>query len=105
MRYLQILILGAGAVGFQAAHAREGTSTFAPPVRLEAGGKPINVDTGHAAPCFADIDGDGSPELLVGQFDDGKLRVYPNRGTRAAPRFDTFAWFQAGGKEGKVPAG
>src|SRR5581483_9577431 len=30
-----------------------------PPVRLEAAGKPIDVDVGHAAPFFADLDGDG----------------------------------------------
>ncbi|MDE0961344.1 MAG: hypothetical protein OSB09_11260, partial [Planctomycetota bacterium] len=31
---------------------------FAPPVRLEANGKPIDVTIGHAAPYIIDFDGD-----------------------------------------------
>jgi hypothetical protein len=77
---------------------------LAPPVKIVAGGKPIDVDVGHAAPCVADVRGDGKPCLLVGQFGEGKLRVYPNAGTPAAPRFEKFEWFQAGGKLGTVPA-
>jgi len=76
-----------------------------PPVRLEAAGKPIDVDVGHAAPFFADLDGDGLPDLLVGQFGDGKLRFYKNVGTRAAPRFDKHEYVKAGGKDASVPSG
>ncbi|MBI1918136.1 MAG: hypothetical protein HYS12_25880 [Planctomycetes bacterium] len=77
---------------------------LAPPIKLTAGSKPIDVDVGHAAPCVADLKGDGKPCLLVGQFGEGKLRVYPNLGTPAEPRFDQFEWFRAGGKLGTVPA-
>ena len=76
-----------------------------PPVRIEAAGKPIDVDVGHTAPFFEDIDGDGLPDLLVGQFGDGKLRVYKNAGTRKAPRFEKFHYLQAGGKDASVPSG
>ncbi len=38
------------------------------PIRLESGGKPIDVAGGHAAPAVADVDGDLVPDLLVGQF-------------------------------------
>jgi hypothetical protein len=69
-----------------------------------AAGKPINVDVGHAAPCVADLNGAGKPQLLVGQFGDGKLRIYANKGSAREPRFDTFTWFQAGGAIGKVEA-
>jgi hypothetical protein len=76
-----------------------------PPVRLGAGGKPIDVDVGHAAPFFADLDGDGLPDLLVGQFGDGKLRFYKNVGTKTAPRFDKFEYVKADGKDASVPSG
>ena len=87
------LLVGADAVA----------TDLAPPVRLMAGSEPINVDIGHAAPFVADLKGDGQMTLLVGQFGDGKLRLYPNVGTKAAPKFDKFEWFQAGGTVGKVP--
>src|SRR5439155_26484068 len=51
---------------------------LAPPVKILAGGKPIDVEIGHAAPCVADFKGDGTLCLLVGQFGEGKLRGYPN---------------------------
>src|SRR5207244_1598211 len=75
------------------------------PVRLMADGKPINVDVGHAAPFVGDFYGDGKMQLLVGQFGDGKLRIYPNVGTAKQPRFDKFAWFLDGTPEGRVPSG
>jgi hypothetical protein len=78
---------------------------LAPPVQLRAGGHPINVDMGHAAPFVADLKGDGQMVLLVGQFGQGKLRLYPNIGSRNEPRFDRFDWFQAGGQVVSLPAG
>jgi hypothetical protein len=78
---------------------------LAPPVRLVAGGQPINVDVGHAAPFVADLKGDGGMVLLVGQFGDGKLRLYPNVGTKTEPRFDKFDWLKAGGTVASVPTG
>ena len=78
---------------------------LAPPVLLQAGGRPINVDMGHAAPFMADLKGDGHIDLLVGQFGQGKLRLYPNIGTRSEPKFDRFEWFQAGGQVVSLPAG
>jgi hypothetical protein len=78
---------------------------LAPPVQLHARGQPINVDMGHAAPFVADLKGDGNMILLVGQFGQGKLRLYPNIGTRSEPKFDQFEWLQAGGKVVSVPAG
>ncbi|HUG92943.1 MAG TPA: FG-GAP-like repeat-containing protein [Planctomycetaceae bacterium] len=81
------------------------TRELGDPIRIEAGGKPIDVEIGHAAPWLGDFDGDGINDLLVGQFGDGKLRVYRNLGTNAAPRFEDFTWFQAGDGDGTVPSG
>jgi hypothetical protein len=78
---------------------------LAPPVLVESGGKPIDVEIGHAAPFVGDFDGDGLADLLVGQFGEGKLRIYRNRGTKASPRLDGFTWFRDDSPEGRVPAG
>ena len=78
---------------------------LAAPVRLMAGKQPINVDIGHAAPFLADLKGDGHMALLVGQFGEGKLRIYPNIGTAKEPRFDKFEWLKVGGADAKVPTG
>jgi hypothetical protein len=85
--------------------AADPVTDLAQPVQLCAGGQPINVDMGHAAPFVADLKGDGNMVLLVGQFGQGKLRLYPNIGTKSDPKFDKFEWFQAGGEVVSVPAG
>lgn len=75
------------------------------PVRLEAAGQAIDTDVGHAAPYVYDFDRDGKRDLLVGQFGEGKLRIYKNVGTNARPRFEGMSWFEAGGEVAKVAAG
>jgi hypothetical protein len=76
-----------------------------PPVRLEADGKPIDTDVGHAALFVCDFDHDGKLDLLVGQFGDGILWTYRNIGTSAEPKFAAGIKFQAGGEDGRVPTG
>jgi hypothetical protein len=78
---------------------------LAPPFLAKAGNQPISVTMGHSAPVFADWDGDGLPDLLVGQFAEGRLRIYKNKGTRGEPRFEDFIWFEAGGKIASVDYG
>lgn len=74
---------------------------FSNPVRLEAGGAAIRVEApGYAAPCWADVDDDGKKDLLVGQFDGGKIRVFKNLGDG---KLAAGEWLMAGGKAAEVP--
>jgi hypothetical protein len=75
------------------------------PVRLEADGKPIDTDVGHAAPFVCDWFGEGKKDLLVGQFGDGVLWIYKNVGTNEAPKYAAGVKFKDGGKDGVVPTG
>jgi hypothetical protein len=71
-----------------------------------AGGKPIDIERdGHAAPFFGDIDGDGRRDLLVGEYHEGRLRIYRNVGTDREPRFDEPAQLKVGAELGRVPTG
>jgi hypothetical protein len=76
------------------------------PIHVTAGGKPIDVEyEGHAAPFFGDIDDDGVNDLLVGQFREGRLRIYRNLGTNVEPKFETYVWLRDGAEDGRVPEG
>lgn len=73
------------------------------PVRLQAAGKPIDTEAGHAAPFVADFDGDGVRDLLVGQMGDGALWVYRNVGTDANPSYAAGVLFKGARADGRVP--
>ena len=74
---------------------------FHPPVRLLAADEAVRVESpGYAAPCWADLDGDEKKELLVGQFSQGKIRVYKSLGEE---KFADGDWLMAEGKVAEVP--
>jgi hypothetical protein len=74
---------------------------FENPVRLKGGGEFIRVESpGYASPCWADLDGDGKKDLLVGQFRDGKIRVYRNLGDGELAAGE---WLKAEGQVASVP--
>jgi hypothetical protein len=57
--------------------------TYAPAVRLQAGGKDIDP-FGMPSPSWGDFDGDGDLDLLCGEFRDS-FTYYENTGTRTKP--------------------
>ena len=78
-----------------------GAAEFETPVMLKAGGKAIRVeDPGYACPGWADVDGDGKKDLLVGQFAEGKIHFYKNLGDN---KFADRAWLKANGEVATVP--
>lgn len=82
--------------------AKGAESEFETPLMLKtASGEAIRVDSpGYAAPCWADLDGDGKMELLVGQFRGGKIKVYQHEGDL---KFGEGKWLEADGEPAEVP--
>ena len=74
---------------------------FEKPVRLESADGPVRVESpGYAAPCWADVDRDGKKDLLVGQFAQGKIRVFKGLGR---DKLAAGEWLQADGDVAEVP--
>ena len=96
-------LLAAGAPGAPGANV---AGDLQLPEQIQAGGQPLDVQrSGHSAPFAGDFDGHGVRDLLVGQYEHGRLRIYRNVGTSAEPRFDAHTWLSAGGQTGRVPEG
>jgi hypothetical protein len=86
--------------------ADDESNELRPPLPIMVEGEPLDIGRdGHSAPFVGDFDGDGNRDLLVGQYDEGRLRVYRNRGDNSRPRFGDYSWFEADGKPGRVPEG
>ena len=74
---------------------------FSAPERMKAAGEIIRVEEpGYAFPCWADLDGDGKKDLIVGQFAGGKMMVYRNLGEG---KLAEGKWLEADGKTAEVP--
>ena len=78
---------------------------FNEPQIMKADGKVIEVESpGYAAPCLADLDGDGIRDLLVGQYNEGKFGFYKGLKTEDGTlAFATREWLKAGDEIAKVP--
>ena len=88
-----IVALGCGVPAFAA--------EFEKPVRLKGGKDFVRVEApGYAAPCLHDVDGDGKLDLVVGQFNKGKLKIYKSLGDM---KFAEGTWLKAGSKPAEVP--
>jgi hypothetical protein len=74
-------------------------------VLIQANQQPIDVPVGHLVPCAVDWNGDGKKDLVIGQFQNGAIRLYLNQGTNAAPVFGDFTFLETGGKAIKLDAG
>ena len=77
---------------------------FHEPILVMAGGSPIAVEApGYACPTFADVDGDGLCDLVVGQFKAGMMHFFKNTGTAKEPKFAKGTWLMSGDKPARVP--
>lgn len=89
---LSMLLLAAGTAISNAAE-------FEAPVRLKAGGAYIRVESpGFAGPCWANMK--GKNQLLVGQFNQGKIQVFEHLG---GEHFAPGKWLEAEGAVAEVP--
>jgi hypothetical protein len=89
------------AIGLAVCAAACAAADFAPPVRLKSGDAAVRVESpGYACPAWADVDGDGKKDLIVGQFAQGKMRVFKSLG---GTKFAPGEWLQVEGKVAEVP--
>ena len=73
-------------------------------VFVQDGGAPLSVEY-HAAPEVVDWDNDGRKDLVVGQFVSGRIHLFLNTGTDAAPAFSGSSFIQSSGSPIQVSYG
>ena len=72
---------------------------------LQANGEPIAVESpGYACPTIADVDGDGVDDLVVGQFNGGKMHFHKNLSkSDEIPKYASQQWIMTGPEPAQVP--
>lgn len=79
---------------------KDQSDRFEAPVRMKAEGEYVKVESpGYAAPCWTDANGDQRGDLVVGQFNKGKMKVYLG----SENGLTEGQWLRAGGKVAEVP--
>ena len=78
---------------------------FQAAMRVEAAGEPIEVESpGYACPSLFDLDEDGAEDLIVGQFNGGKMKWYRNLSSPGeAPEYAEGEWINSGDSPAEVP--
>lgn len=95
------LVVAAALLTQLFAFAQKAPTGFEAPRRVLAQDGPVATEApGYAAPCHADIDGDGHADLLVGQFAEGRIKVHAGR---ADGTFGEGKWLEVNGKAVSVP--
>jgi hypothetical protein len=77
---------------------------FSGPEMINDAGVPIDVGY-YGAPVMFDWNNDGAKDLVCGQFDQGKIRFYPNLGPDTAPDFNGYSFLAADGGDIVLPSG
>ena len=74
-------------------------------VKIQADGEDIDIEVGHLVPWTMDWNGDGRKDLILGQFNEGRIQLYLNHGTDAAPLLRDSGLVEAGGRPSRLDAG
>ena len=72
---------------------------------LQVNGEPIAVESpGYACPTIADVDSDGVDDLVVGQFNRGKMHFHKNLSkSDEIPKYASQQWIMTGPEPAQVP--
>ena len=98
MKFLPIILLTCTFLAFADAPRFNG------PTSILDGGVPIDVGY-YGAPCIYDWNRDTKKDMIIGQFDGGYIRFYPNVGTDQNPQFNGFEYLSASGFQITLPYG
>ena len=78
---------------------------FQEPVRLRAGDGFVEVNVGFACPTVFDLNRDGAPDLVVGEYEEGQVRVFLNQSHNGAPAYAPNEYLMIRGERFTVPMG
>jgi len=92
------------AVAMLAPLALVAAPLFSSPEMVEDAGVPIDVGY-YGAPTMYDWNDDGAKDLILGQYDSGKIRLYLNQGSDTAPDFNGYTFFRSAGGDINLPYG
>ena len=107
---LALILVGRASILLAQAGDGSKGDRLAKPVPVEVDGKPLVRERGGLFPCVGDSYGDGRLALLLGyggdcRYEEGRLLVYRNVGTKASPRLAAPQWFDDMVPTGRIPKG